>query len=216
MKRYQWLLFDLDGTLIHSHEGIYSCIRHALKSMGETVFPTDDELRKTIGPPLEYTFSHFFGMSEERAVLATQKYREKYKETGVYENTLIGGVKEALTALKKAGYMLAVATSKPAPFALKIAEQHGIKEYFQEIVGCGLDGSLPTKAAVIEEAIKRLGAKKEKTLMIGDRKHDIEGANANGVSVAIVNVGYAERDEFNAVKPDYLFQDFKALTEALL
>lgn len=216
MKNYQWLLFDLDGTLIYSHEGIYSCIRHALKAMGETVSPTDDELRKTIGPPLEYTFSHFFGMSEERAALATQKYREKYEETGVYQNTLISGAKEALSALKKAGYTLAMATSKPAPFALKIARQHGIKEYFKEIVGCGLDGSLPTKAAVVEEAMRRLGAEKEQTLMIGDRKHDIEGAHANGVSTAIVNVGYAERGEFDAVKPAYLFQDFKALTEALL
>lgn len=215
MKTYQWLLFDLDGTLIYSHEGIYACMRYALKAMGARVEPTDSELRKTIGPPLEYTFARFFGMSEARAVEATKKYREQYRKTGVYQNTLVTGAKEALTYLKNAGYTLAMATSKPTPFALKIAEKHGIKEYFTEIVGCGLDGSLPTKTAVVAEAIARLGAEKEKTLMIGDRKHDIEGANANGIKTAIVNVGYAEALEFNETKPAYLFTSFAELTDFL-
>ena len=215
MKKYKWLLFDLDGTLIYSHEGISACMRHALKAMGESVNPTDDELRKTIGPPLEFTFSHFFGMDEKRAVEATKKYREQYRQTGVYQNTLVAGAKEALERLKNKGYALAMATSKPTPFALKIAEKHGIKEYFQEIVGCGLDGSLPTKSAVVAEAIARLKADKENTLMIGDRKHDIEGANANGISTAIVNVGYAEIGEFDGVKPAYLFDNFEELVAFL-
>lgn len=215
MRKYEWLLFDLDGTLIYSHEGIFACMRHALKKMGERVTPTDEELRKTIGPPLEYTFSHFFGMCEKRAVLATKIYREEYKKTGVYQNTLVAGAKEALIALKNAGYTLAMATSKPTPFAREIAKKHGIDGYFTEIVGCGLDGSLPTKADVVKEAMKRLGASKEKTLMIGDRKHDMDGANASGILTAIVNVGYAEAGEFEKEQPAYIFDDFQGLVKYL-
>ncbi|MBQ8309144.1 MAG: HAD hydrolase-like protein [Clostridia bacterium] len=215
MQNYKWLLFDLDGTLIYSHEGIFSCVRYVLKVMGETVSPTDTDLRKTIGPPLEYTFSRFFGMDEERAKQATKIYREEYRRTGVHMNSLVEGVKDALAALKNAGYILAIATSKATPFAMQIAQKHGIDGYFTEIVGCGLDGSFPTKASVIGEALRRLGAEKNAALMVGDRKQDVEGANDNGIDCAVVKIGYAEEGEFERVKPKYICDNFETLTELL-
>ena len=91
MKKYKYILFDLDGTLIHSHEGIYYCMRHALKAMNEPLEPTDEFLRQTIGPPLEDTFIRIFGMGEERGLQATRKYREEYARRGVFMNTPIDG-----------------------------------------------------------------------------------------------------------------------------
>ena len=112
MRRYKYLLFDLDGTLIYSHMGIWNCFRYAMQEMGYPE-PKEEDLKKCIGPSLEYSFSTFFGMNEEEAKRATAKYREQYKVTGVWENQPIEGALEALKTLKEAGYIMAMATSKP-------------------------------------------------------------------------------------------------------
>lgn len=217
MKKYEYLLFDLDGTLIYSHEGIFACMRHALAKMGETVRPTDEFLRKTIGPPLEFTFENFFGMSKERAKEATRIYREEYSKTGVEQNYPVEGAKEALETLKERGYVLAVATSKPRHFAENILNRLGFAAYFTQIVGCGTDGSLPTKSAVVAETLKRLGAEnsRSKCLMLGDRKQDVLGARENKIDAAIVDVGYAEEGEIEACRTDYVFGSFAQLIKRL-
>lgn len=217
MKKYEYLLFDLDGTLIYSHEGIFACMRHALQRMGKTVRPTDEFLRKTIGPPLEFTFENFFGMSKEKAIEATRIYREEYAKTGVYQNEPVEGAREALETLQARGYTLAVATSKPQRFAETILNRFSLAPYFTQIVGCGTDGSLPTKSAVVAETIRRLGAENNRTkcLMLGDRKHDVLGARENQIDAAIIQVGYAEEGEIEACKPDYIFGDFAQLIKRL-
>ncbi len=216
MKKYRYLLFDLDGTLVHSHPGIFAGIRHALKEMGRADEPTDEYLRQCIGPSLVYSFSNFFGMNEKDAKEATKKYRAWYGVEGLFLCTPIDGALQALKTLKGAGYVLAMATSKPKTFADKIAEKHGFSEYFSVQVGCGLDGSFPTKASVIAEAIRQLGADKTECLMIGDRKHDAEGAQEQGVDCALLAVGYAADGEFAAAKPQYAFENFETLTEFLM
>lgn len=215
MSKYKFILFDLDGTLIYSHPGIHAGFRYALKELGEKE-PTQEQLGRCIGPSLMYSFQTYFGLSEERAALATEKYREQYSKTGVYENMPIEGALEGLKALKEAGFKLAMATSKPYVYANIIAERWGFKEYLDEIVGPGMDGSLHTKALVIAEAMKRLGADKESCLMVGDRHHDIEGARENGVDCAMLKVGYAEAGEFDKFPPDYVFEDFFDFTKFLL
>lgn len=216
MKKYKWLLFDLDGTLIFSHMGIFSCMRLALQEMNEEVNPTDAFLKQTIGPPLEYTFEHIFNMGAERAIEATKAYRRHYAKTGVFENELIPGAKELLRVLKDAGYVLGMATSKPQRFADQITQRWDIAQYFEKIVGCGLDGSLPTKSDVVAEAIKQLGAEKQRTLMIGDRHHDYTGAKENGVDCALVNVGYAEEGEIERCAPEIACESFEELLKSLL
>lgn len=215
MKQYKYVLFDLDGTLVHSHPGIYNGFRYALKELGEPE-PTEEQLKKCIGPSLMYSFSEYFGMDEERATLATAKYREVYSVTGVWENEPIAGAKECLRALRAAGYVLALATSKPKFFADKIAERFGFSEYLTAQVGSGLDGSFPTKASVIAEAMRQLGARADECLMVGDREHDNEGAKENGVDCALLRVGYAEEEELVKSAPLYIFADFAELTAFLL
>ena len=216
MKKYRYILFDLDGTLTHSHPGIHGCIRYALKEMGREE-PKMEQLRRCIGPSLMYSFQNYFGMNEEDAKIATAKYRERYSVIGWQENSAIEGALETLKALKEAGYKQAMATSKPLVYAEKIAATFGFSPYLDAEVGCGIDGSLPTKADVIAEAVKQLGASVEECLMVGDRWHDAEGAKINGMDCALLKVGYAEsEEEFIKAKPEYVFDDFAGLRAFLL
>ena len=215
MHKYKYILFDLDGTLTRSHYGIFNCFRYALKKMGITEEPTEEILRKCVGPSLEYSFENYFHMSKEDAVTATAKYRERYKDIGLWENEPMDGALACLQALKKAGYILALSTSKPKIFADQIVEKFGFSPYFSAQVGCGLDGSFPTKASVIAETMRQLSASKEECLMIGDRFHDAEGAKENGVDCALLEVGYAEDGEIAVAKPEYVFADFAQLTAFL-
>ena len=216
MKKYRYILFDLDGTLTHSHPGIHGCIRYALKEMGREE-PKMEQLRRCIGPSLMYSFQNYFGMNEEDAKIATAKYRERYSVIGWQENSAIEGALETLKALKEAGYKQAMATSKPLVYAEKIAATFGFSPYLDVEVGCGIDGSLPTKADVIAEAVKQLGASVEECLMVGDRWHDAEGARINGMDCALLKVGYAEsEEEFIKAKPEYVFENFVDLRAFLL
>ncbi|MBR4943377.1 MAG: HAD hydrolase-like protein [Clostridia bacterium] len=211
MGKYRYILFDLDGTLVYSHRGIYECIAIALQQMGKPL-PTAEQLARCIGPTLMYSFQNYFGLNEEDAWEATGRYRAVYPERGMYNCQVIEGMVACVEALKGVGYRLAVATSKPETFAKKIAERFEFAGYFEEIVGCGLDGSLNTKASVIEEALKRLGASADECLMVGDRHHDVEGARENGMDVALLKVGYAENEEeYEWSKPDYIFDNFEKL-----
>ena len=216
MKKYRYILFDLDGTLTHSHPGIHGCIRYALEQLGLEE-PKMEQLRRCIGPSLMYSFQNYFGLDEETARLATAKYRERYSVIGWQENAPIEGALETVKALKEAGYKLALATSKPAVYAEKISALFGFSPYMDEEVGCGIDGSLPTKADVIAEAVKRLGATAEECLMIGDRWHDAEGAKLNGMDCALLKVGYAEsEEEYVTSNPEYVFENFAELRTFLL
>ena len=216
MKKYRYILFDLDGTLTHSHPGIYGCFRYALEKMGLPE-PKMEQLRRCIGPSLMYSFQNYFDMDEEMARVATANYRERYSVIGWQENAAIDGALEALKALKEAGYKTAMATSKPIVYAEKIAAMFGFSPYLDAEVGCGIDGSLPTKADVIAEAMRQLGASAEECLMVGDRFHDAEGAQVHGMDCALLRVGYAENEEeFVWSKPTYVFDGFEELKALLL
>lgn len=217
MKKYTCILFDLDGTLTYSHPGIYACFRYALEKMGAPE-PTDTQLRPCVGPSLMYSFQNFFGYSKEDAAKATALYRERYAVKGIWENSPIPGAVETLQALKSAGYRLAMATSKPQLFAEQIAEKFGFSTYFDVEVGSGMDEvTLPTKADVIGECMRRLHAAADECLMVGDRKHDVEGAREHGVDCAMLKLGYAENErEFVDCDPAYVFEDFEGLKALLL
>lgn len=214
MRGYKYILLDLDGTLILSHEGIFSCVQHALEKMGK---PQAEEriLRECIGPPLEYSFSVILGLGEEESKIATKIYRARYGEKGVYETSPMEGALECLKTLSDKGYILALSTSKPQIFAEKITEKMGFTKYLTVQVGCGLDGSFPTKASVIEETVKKLGARKEECLMVGDRKHDAEGAKEVGIDCALLRIGYGTEAEIRESAPNFVFDGFSDLTEFL-
>ena len=140
MKNYKYLLFDLDGTLTYSHPGIYNCIRYALEAFGRPQ-PTEKQLRACVGPPLTYSFSEIFGMSEEETEAAVKKYRERYADKGLFENEPIPGAAELLASLKQKGYVQAIATSKPKIFAERIADKFNFTPFLDAVAGSGTDGS---------------------------------------------------------------------------
>ncbi|MGN0631999.1 MAG: HAD-IA family hydrolase [Ruminococcus sp.] len=218
MKSYKYLLFDLDGTLTDSEEGILNCVRYGLESCGFPV-PEYEVLRAFIGPPLMYSCTHFCGLSRADAERAILKYRERYSEKGIFENRLYEGIKELLSDLKNAGYKIALATSKPEVFALRILEHFGIAEYFDAAAGSTIGREDETKADMIRLAMKRLGLNetdKPHVLMIGDRKHDIIGAHECGVDAAGVCYGFAPEGELREYGADYILDDVDSLGKMLI
>lgn len=214
MKKYRCILFDLDGTLTYSHRGIFACFRYALEKMGREL-PSDEELRPCVGPSLMYSFQNFFKMTEAEATEATRLYRERYTVLGWQENEGIEGATELLFALKEAGYALALSTSKPKRYADRIVAKFGFDKYLTEVVGPDADDRLSTKAEVIEETVRLLGASKAECLMVGDTKFDVEGAAIAGVDCAAVTFGYGSEEELTACAPTYLVRSFAQLKELL-
>lgn len=214
---FKYLLFDLDGTLTDPKEGITKCVAYALKSYGVEV-DNPDSLVKFIGPPLRESFSRFFGFSEEEAEGLVAKYRERYKDVGIFENRLFPGTVKMLRILKAEGKTIALATSKPEVFAVRILEKYGILEYFDEAVGSELDGRRDSKEEVIAEAVKRLdinAADMPYCVMIGDRHHDINGGKAFGLKTVGVRLGYAEPGELESAGADYIVGDMQELLDLL-
>ena len=140
----KYLLFDLDGTLTDSKLGITRCVQYALKSLGIDE-PDLDKLECYIGPPLIDSFQRYHGLSLEQAEIGVAKYRERFRDTGIFENEVIAGIPEVLEELKKRGYVMALATSKPEEFALRITKHFNLSQYFEIEVGSGMNGELKYK-----------------------------------------------------------------------
>lgn len=201
------ILFDLDGTLMNTKEGITKCAAYALKHYG--IYVEDlDSLDFFIGPPLHKSFEEFYGFDEKKATEAASVYRERYRDIGVYECEPYTGIEEVLNYLFEKGYQLAVATSKPEIFAKQIMEKFKFSKYFVTIVGSLLDNSRSSKKEVIEEAFAQLGVgtvyQKSEVLMVGDRKHDIIGAKQTGIETLGVKYGFARENELQEAGADYI------------
>lgn len=199
---YKAILFDLDGTLTESGEGITKCVQYALEKLGK---PEADlkKLEVFIGPPLMEQFMKYAGLDEETARRAVEYYRERYSTTGIFENRPYPGVEEMLQELKRKKYLLAVASSKPEYFVKQILDYFHLTEYFDEIVGSELNGSRTNKTEVIEETLRRLGLDKhrEQVIMVGDKEHDVLGARAAGLECVAVSYGYGTEEEITAAQP---------------
>ncbi len=203
MKKYDVVLFDLDGTLTDPGMGITNSVMHALKKYGIEV--TDrSELYKFIGPPLHESFEKYYGFSHEEAMQAVEYYREYYKIKGIYENLLYDGVEDLLKTLFENGRKIILATSKPEVFAKEILRHFGVEKYFYYVAGSNLDGSRVAKADVIEYALESAGiTDKPSAVMVGDREHDIIGAKKVGLDSIGVLFGYGSREELEAAGADY-------------
>ena len=204
MKPYTHILFDLDGTITDPAEGITTCVRHALHCQGIEE-ENYQNLCRMIGPPLAEGFRDFYDMDEEHAWQAVRDFRELFARIGVEKNIPYPGMKEALLRLRDAGKVLCVATSKPEPFARAIADRFGLAECFDFVGGASLDDTRTKKAAVIEYVLASVGSPKpEQVLMVGDRRHDVEGAAAFGLACVGVLYGYASREELTAAGACFL------------
>ena len=214
--RYDLLLFDLDGTLVDTAEGILKSVIHTLNAYGIAVEDTNTLLR-FIGPPIPYSFRTFYGFSEEEAQRAVAIYRQRYSAKGQFECHVFPGVPEMLAKLRERGHRLCVATSKPEPYARAMLDRLGIAELFDEIVGSDFAEKLKTKSDVIEEVFRRTGVTdRSGVLMIGDRKYDILGAKESGIDCLGVYMGYAEPGELENAGPTYLARGVEGMENFLL
>ena len=204
MKPYTHILFDLDGTITDPAEGITTGVRHALHCQGIEE-ENYQNLCRMIGPPLAEGFRDFYDMDEEHAWQAVRDFRELFAKIGVEKNIPYHGMKEALLRLRDAGKVLCVATSKPEPFARAIADRFGLAECFDFVGGASLDDTRTKKAAVIEYVLASVGSPEpEQVLMVGDRRHDVEGAAAFGIDCVGVLYGYGSREELTAAGACFL------------
>lgn len=205
MKKYEYILFDLDGTLIDSGPGIMKSIAYALDNMEVQNYDAD-LLRKCVGPPLKDSFSKLFNIEEERISQAIDYYRECYKAGAIFDATLYDGILEVLGEIQKSGRKIAMATSKPEHFAKMIAEKMGFEQYFDYIAGATIQETRTTKSEVIEYAFELMGnPPRESCLMIGDRMYDIIGAKECGIdSLGVLYGGYGTREEFVDSNADFI------------
>lgn len=195
MEEKQVVLFDLDGTLTDSGEGIVNSVRYALEKFG-TPAEEGASLQCFIGPPLAEQFQKYCHVSKEDGERLVEYYREYYADKGIYENRLYNGITELLARLKGSGKKLAIATSKPERYARMIAEYFGIDGYFAYIGGAHMDGRRTRKAEVIAYVLESMGVcNLETAVMIGDREHDIAGAAQTGIDSIGVLYGYGEEKE---------------------
>ncbi|ORV53595.1 HAD-IA family hydrolase [Mycobacterium europaeum] len=185
------MIFDLDGTLTDSAEGIVASFLHALDHVGVAV-PDGDLVGRIVGPPMDDTFRSMLGEDAEPAIAA---FRAEYGSRGWAMNTLFEGIEPLLADLKAAGVRLAVATSKLEPTARRILAHFGLDQHFEVIAGASPDGSRKTKVEVLEHALDQLRPLPERVLMVGDRSHDVHGAAAHGIDTVVVGWGYG-RDDF--------------------
>lgn len=191
----KYILFDLDGTLTDSQEGITKAVEYALKDFGIEVADRS-ELTVFIGPPLTDSFIKYYGFSEEKALEGVKKYREYYNAKGKFENAVYEGIPEVLARLKKAGKILFVATSKPEFYAKQIVDHFGLSKYFSNIYGATMDGSRVHKDDVIRYALQENGITDlDEVVMVGDREHDIIGAKKCGLEAIGVLFGFGSREE---------------------
>ena len=196
------VLFDFDGTTADTGRGIFNCVRYAAGAFGWDV-PGDDVLRTFVGPPLHTSFKRVFGITEEEALAAVEKYRELYSTEGLLQFDLYDGITDVIKELRANGFRTAVATAKPDRFIHRILSHAGIDSLF-DYVSAPLDKNGDTsKAQLICRAVEALNAEKSKTIMVGDRLYDIAGAKAAGVASAGVLWGYGTKEELENAGADY-------------
>lgn len=211
-----YLLFDLDGTLTNPKEGITKCVQYALRAFGIEE-PDLDRLTPFIGPPLRQSFIDFYQFSEDQAITAVEKYRERFSTTGLFENVLYLGIPTMLQALQKQGKILAVASSKPTVFVRQILEHFQLAQYFQVIEGSNLDGSRVEKKEVIFTVLQQLGNPPiQQVIMVGDRIYDVRGAAELGIACVGVRFGFAAPGELENSGAIYLADTVSDLQQYLL
>ncbi len=201
---YQYIFFDLDGTLTDPGKGITDSVAYALEKFG---IRNEDrrELYRFIGPPLLDSFMDFYGFSEADSLRAIEYYREYFRDTGIFENEVYKGIPEMLKTLKEFGRTVVLATSKPDEFARRILDHFDLAKYFDFVAGATMDGSRSRKADVIRFAMEELKiTDPSKILMVGDREHDVLGAKENQIRCAGVTFGYGSREELEKAGASYI------------
>lgn len=201
---YQYLLFDLDGTLTDPGKGITNSVMYALHRFNIEV-QDPSALFPFIGPPLSESFMKYYGFTEEQSDLAIRYYRDYFRERGMFENEVYDGIYDLLAELEAREKSLIVATSKPEAFAKEILRHFDLYDYFDFVAGATMDNTRNKKADIIRYAMNKCDlTDKASVIMIGDREHDIIGAKENGLDSIGVLYGYGSYDELFKVSATYI------------
>jgi phosphoglycolate phosphatase len=191
------ILFDLDGTLVDSAPGITATLVYTFETMGRPI-PSPAELLAYVGPPILDSFQDRAGMTLGEAAEALAIYRPRYLEIGALDSTVFPGIADVVRAVHASGIPMSLATSKPETPATLMLSHFGLLGEFDIITGASDDEVRSSKEDVVAEALVRLkafGADLSRTVLVGDRIHDVEGAEANGVPTIFVGWGYGSAEE---------------------
>lgn len=209
------VLFDLDGTISNSKEGITKCVQYALKHFGIDE-PDLDKLAVFIGPPLVDSFMKHYNFTEEQAKAATAKYRERYTPIGVHETHMYPNTRECIEELKRQGYVIGMASSKPTNYCTTVLEDFGILELFDDVVGATMDGRISSKEQVLDEVFRRWSHYgKDEICLIGDTLYDVNGANYAGIPCVGVSFGFGDAKELKEAGAVAIIDDLMELPEVL-
>jgi len=206
------ILFDLDGTLTDSAEGIINGLIYAVEKM-ELPRHEKDFYRRFIGPPLMWSFQNFMGLDEERAREGVRVYREYYTDKGIWENYPYPGIRELLRDLQAAGKKVMVATSKPEVMARAVVEKFDLLPHIDCVAGASLDESRDQKAEAVRRCLEQAAGV---AVMVGDRHHDVAGAKANGIPCIGVLYGFGSRQELEEAGAARIAETVEELRAVLL
>lgn len=213
------ILFDLDGTVANSAEGITKCAQYGLAAMGIDE-PDLEKLKLFIGPPLRASYMKYWGLTEEQAELGTEKYRERYHNIGIYEQYIFPGMEDLLKDLSNTDKKVGLCTGKPEVYARRIVDHFYLTDYLQDIAGSTLDGKMDNKATVVAKSLTNFNITSEEektcTYLVGDRKEDILAAHANGIKAIGVRFGFAVEGELEEAGADIIVDTVEDLRKLLL
>jgi phosphoglycolate phosphatase len=216
MSKYKVILFDLDGTLSDPKEGITKSVQYALQKLN-IIEPDLNKLNCFIGPPLQESFAQYYHLEEQEIQKAIDYYRERFQEKGMFENILYPSILELLKDLKNAKKILVVATSKPTIFSKEILKYFSLDHYFDLVVGSHLDGTRSAKVEIIQYIINTYSQYDlDEFIMIGDRKHDVIGAQQTGIDSIGVTYGYGSKEELGEYNPTYLLECTEQIKEIII
>lgn len=211
---FDCILFDFDGTVFDTVEGIAKSVRYALNKVG--LDAELESLRCFAGPPLADKFMEVYGFDRTAAEQAVRDYRERYRPIGMNECRVFPGIKELLEKLRAAGKTVGIATSKPQELAEELLRRENMLGLFQVICGSLPNGNDSAKWQVVQRAMELCGAAKENTILVGDTKYDVAGAHKVGIACVGVRYGYAAEGELEAAGADAIVEDLPELESFLL
>lgn len=202
--RFETVVFDFDGTVADTAQGIFESVQYALRKM-ELPPASEQTLRRFIGPPLPYSFREFVGLSEQDAEQAVLFYRENYGDTGKYKLYFYDGIPELLQTLRREGVRTCLASAKPDRFIQQILQHYQANDWFDAAEGMPLTEQSADKSGVIRDVVKRIGGNlNERVVMVGDTKFDMLGAKELGIAGLGVLYGYGTAEELHASGADYI------------
>lgn len=212
--KYDYVIFDFDGTVVDTGEGILKSLQYSFEKMGREI-PDLSDLKKFIGPPIHYSYVTFYDVPEEQVGEYIKKYRERYRAKGIYECEIYSGMKETIQKLRESGVKIGIASSKPQFLIYDVMDHLGITNLFDAVTGTSSDDSNhSSKTDIILNSMEKMGADdKSKVLMVGDRCFDLDGAAGAGVDSCGVLFGYGNQQEFEEHNATYIIADASDLLE---